>query len=106
MKLIVIDCKSRTLVDMDNSLQPYLSLSYIWGQSSLRSVSNTATLPEPCEKTIEDSMVNVIALGFRYMWVDRYCIPQDNINEKHSQIQRMGDIVCKFNINHHCRCGP
>jgi hypothetical protein len=31
-------------------------------------------------------------LGFRYLWVDRYCIPQDNAKEKRAQIQHMGII--------------
>lgn len=31
-------------------------------------------------------------LGFRYLWIDRYCIPQDNHEAKASQIRLMGKI--------------
>ncbi|KAJ9143261.1 hypothetical protein NKR19_g6912 [Coniochaeta hoffmannii] len=31
-------------------------------------------------------------LGFRYIWVDRYCVPQDDEKAKQSQIELMGEI--------------
>lgn len=47
------------------------------------------------ERTIEDAMTVVHRLGFRYLWVDCYCLPQSNPAAKHSQIQRMGDIYAQ-----------
>jgi hypothetical protein len=41
---------------------------------------------------IEDAIEVTKKLGFRYIWIDRYCIPQDNEAEKYSQIQNMGVI--------------
>lgn len=47
----------------------YVALSYVWG---------TAQFPGPEKQdgqfpaTIEDSIVVSLALGFEYLWVDRY----------------------------------
>jgi hypothetical protein len=43
-------------------------------------------------KVIQDAMLVVIKLGFRYLWVDRYCIPQDDAELKDFQIRAMGKI--------------
>lgn len=34
-------------------------------------------------------------MGFRYLWADRYCIPQDDDEEKRQQLQMMGRIYEK-----------
>jgi hypothetical protein len=43
-------------------------------------------------KVVHDAMQVVTRLGFRYLWVDRYCIPQDDAALKESQIRDMGRI--------------
>jgi Heterokaryon incompatibility protein (HET) len=90
-RITVIDCKLRQLATIDSS-DSYATLSYVWGRSPLISEAEHGRLPETMERTIEDSMTVVTTLGIQYLWVDRYCIPQDNSAEKHSQIRRMGDI--------------
>jgi hypothetical protein len=69
-----------------------VTLSYVWGHSPAASGAGPGSLPKTFERTIEDAITIAVVLGFRYLWVDRYCIPQDNPAEKNSQIQRMGDI--------------
>lgn len=44
--------------------------------------------------TIEDSIVVCKALDYRYLWVDRYCIPQKDQQMRARQIQQMDDIYC------------
>ncbi|KAK2055223.1 HET-domain-containing protein, partial [Colletotrichum caudatum] len=41
---------------------------------------------------IQDAMRATIKLGFRYIWIDRYCIWQDDPAHKMSQVERMDQI--------------
>ncbi|ORY17831.1 heterokaryon incompatibility protein-domain-containing protein [Clohesyomyces aquaticus] len=87
--LKVIDCHKRRVVSAPKNCQ-YVALSYVWGQLPLQG-SRSISLNE-LPRTIEDSMQVVCKLGFRYLWVDRYCIDQDDASDKHAQIQQMGHI--------------
>jgi hypothetical protein len=49
-------------------------------------------LPEPLPKTIADGIQVVLALGLKYLWVDKYCINQFDSEELHTQISAM-DII-------------
>ncbi|KAH8594260.1 heterokaryon incompatibility protein-domain-containing protein [Bisporella sp. PMI_857] len=78
----------------------YVALSYVWGsppQSSLLS-SNFVQLHEDdgfrkhgirLSKTISDSIALCQRLGYRYLWVDAYCILQDNPHDKVLQLNTM-----------------
>ena len=78
---------------------PYIALSYCWGgpqtfttgaltiQERINGISMTE-LPQ----SIQDSIKITRKLGFRYLWVDALCIIQDNADDKHAQIQKMGEI--------------
>ncbi|KAK4163956.1 heterokaryon incompatibility protein-domain-containing protein [Cladorrhinum sp. PSN259] len=90
----VIDCVTRD-IKSGNSIdrKAYVALSYLWGSDSpLLASSAVARLPERVPRVIEDAIEATRQLGFRFLWVDRYCIRQDRLREKHEQIQRMGDI--------------
>ena len=50
------------------------------------------TLPEETPKTVEDALHVAISLGIPFLWVDRYCIDQDNHHEKHGVIRTMDRI--------------
>ena len=41
---------------------------------------------------IEDSIDVTLKLGYCYLWVDQYCIDQNDINERHAQIHQMDRI--------------
>jgi hypothetical protein len=42
--------------------------------------------------TIEDAISGSLELGFKYLWIDRYCIDQDNDQEVAHQITNMNTI--------------
>ena len=91
MKLI--DCELRQIVPALPSYQ-YSTLSYVWGKS--RSVNNDQyvhnILPMTLPRTIEDAISVTQVLGLRYLWIDRYCIDQENDVEKQIQVQQM-DLI-------------
>ena len=49
-------------------------------------------LPNEIPLTIRDAIQVTKALGYRFLWVDRYCIDQSSEAEKQLQCSRMGDI--------------
>ena len=87
MKLI--DCETRKIVPASNHV--YVSLSYLWGANS-GSVEHSESLPEELPPTIEDAITATRKLGFRFLWVDRYCINQQSAEEKSAQVHKM-DLI-------------
>jgi hypothetical protein len=83
-----IDCKTRKLVPAGS--HPYATLSYVWGDNQSPPVYSEQ-LGHSLPPTIEDAIHVTLKLGYRYLWVDRYCINQQG-NEAISQIQQMGSI--------------
>ncbi|QDS77308.1 hypothetical protein FKW77_004599 [Venturia effusa] len=95
--LTVIDCEQRRMTNLPFR-EPYLTLSYVWGCGRFSWDDRFSLLPAKMEATIEDAMSVVITLGFRFLWVDRYCIPQHDLDERHSQIQQMGEIYAQSSL--------
>lgn len=91
MKLI--DCELRQIVPALSSYK-YSALSYVWGTSKSGDEGQCIhnLLPTTLPRTIEDAMSVTKALGLRHIWIDRYCIDQENSVEKQSQIQQM-DLI-------------
>lgn len=63
----VIECCTRSIVQAPDGQLQYAALSYVWGKP--QTLKNDALCFPP---TIEDSIAVTVALGFRYLWVDRY----------------------------------
>ncbi|PYH63637.1 HET domain-containing protein [Aspergillus vadensis CBS 113365] len=94
--LKVIDCQTRQIVPLQPGWK-YFALSYVWGplsaeESTVRIQKPEAMLPDKVHGTIKDAIRVVNNLGGRYLWVDKYCIDQDNAQEKHDQISHM-DLI-------------
>ncbi|KAH8691708.1 heterokaryon incompatibility protein-domain-containing protein [Phaeosphaeriaceae sp. PMI808] len=95
-RLKLIDCNNYVIVPASPESQ-YLALSYIWGKSihkmpsSKESGRYSSTLPSLLPDVIEDAITVTLALGFRYLWVDKYCIDQNN-PAKHEELQLMDAI--------------
>jgi hypothetical protein len=84
----VIDIPNRRIVLLSPNTT-YYALSYVWGvekQSSLRcQMSNIHHLEQPgsltknlLPQTILDAMQTCQQLGQQYLWVDRFCVIQDD----------------------------
>lgn len=85
----LIDCLQRMIVKADQPVE-YCALSYVWGhKGSSESDWTSPKLPSKLPKTIEDAIIVTERLGYRYLWVDRYCIEQSDEVTRHSQISQM-----------------
>lgn len=51
-------------------------------------------LPQNLPRTIADAMIVAIALNIPYLWIDRYCIDQRNLDERKRIIRHMDQIYC------------
>ena len=85
----LIDCEMKTIILASD--QKYVTLSYLWGADEAETPFPDQLL-EPLPRTIEDAMTVTQCLGFRYLWIDRYCIDQRNKSETSTQLQAMGSI--------------
>jgi hypothetical protein len=93
-----IDCWSRKLVQVDSGCK-YFALSYVWGTSYPEACRDQDELPKPATlpkfgvpRVIEDAMALVKELGGQYLWVDKYCIDQNDTAARHEQIRNMDHI--------------
>lgn len=92
--LRLIDVQQRSVVAGDQDSR-YAALSYVWGDTSrnelLRHVPSSASnkLPPQLPATFEDAIVLVKAVGARYLWIDLFCIPQNDPAAREAQIHQM-----------------
>jgi hypothetical protein len=87
--LKLIDCITSDIILAED--RPYMALSYVWGLGSEVS-ENPKKLPKTLPNTIKDAIIVAKKLGYRYLWVDRYCIDQENDDEKADQCGKM-DLI-------------
>ncbi|KAI1295161.1 heterokaryon incompatibility protein-domain-containing protein [Xylaria venustula] len=83
---------------------PFVALSYVWGTietlqakknniDRLRRPGSLATSSsEIVPRTMRDAMRLCALTGYRYLWVDRVCIIQDDHETKHQYLQGMAWI--------------
>ncbi|KAI1369067.1 heterokaryon incompatibility protein-domain-containing protein [Xylaria arbuscula] len=86
--LTVVDCQTESKIPLARG-DRYLALSYRWGK------------PPECDdpwavsaapRTVRDAMALTLKLGFRYLWVDRHCIDQNNEVNKARDLAIMDHI--------------
>lgn len=90
--LLVLDCMSKKVVPAGLS-SDYVALSYVWGPPKCNGKGFEMDLSRRVlPQTVEDAMNVVQVLGFRYLWVDRYCIDNSEPQQKHHVINNMDTI--------------
>lgn len=95
ISLRLIDCHSLKIVKAAQG-EAYVALSYVWGKGGQHIGKNSgkaetlsrASLPP----LICDAIETTLLLGLQYLWIDRYCLSQNNDAERHEQISRMNTI--------------
>ncbi|OPB45444.1 hypothetical protein A0O28_0076540 [Trichoderma guizhouense] len=95
----VIDCQEQSIIEHEPGMMPYVALSYVWGQpQEQREMGDGKQLPAELPLLIRDAMAVTRAMGFRYLWVDRYCIDQNNSTVEHGQIRQMDAIYSNAEV--------
>jgi len=97
--LRLIDCSNRKIAIASREIE-YVALSYVWDPSASQtfvSLESGTSLPDALPQTIADSIKITQALGFQYLWIDRYCIPQ-TAEETYQQIRLMGAIFMNAQV--------
>ncbi|KAM0261502.1 hypothetical protein ACHAQJ_002184 [Trichoderma viride] len=80
----LIDCAQSPPQVVERSLrEDYVALSYVWGD---------AKADGNWPRVVRDAAAVATELGFRYLWVDRFCIDDARPEEKMGHIQRMDEI--------------
>ena len=89
----LINCATDNIV-RGSLADQFLALSYTWGpQSRLlgRNHANCFSL-QHAPLVVRDAATTVLRLGRKYLWVDRYCIDQQDETEKKMMIDNM-DLI-------------
>ncbi|KAF7936750.1 hypothetical protein BELL_1188g00020 [Botrytis elliptica] len=77
-KLRVVEVSTKRICQAPLNCE-YIALSYVWGDNSTCESS-----PGEFPSVVQDAFAVTEALGYQYLWVDRYCIDQ-NPNSPHMQ---------------------
>ena len=109
----LIDVKLSCVVPyQDTGNERYAALSYVWGdtprgrqlelvgrnKSELQQEGSLLEESLRIPPTILTAMMVAAKLEYRYLWVDRLCIIQDEAETKHSQIYHMAGIYSNADL--------
>lgn len=94
-----INYSNRRIVEVSEH-DKYITLSYVWDQAERNGIAEGTTLkalPEylptsGVSQIIENTLTVTEKLGRQYLWVDKYCINQEDSLDKHIQIRNMDRI--------------
>lgn len=86
----------------------YAALSYVWGRSQSLSIHQTTTanlqshahglVLASMPKTVQDAILVCAKLELQYLWIDRYCIVQDDPKDVTEQLSIMPQIYANAEI--------
>lgn len=99
LRIKLIDCSRKKVRRFTPGVE-YLALSYVWGHHELTDTEDqgkSLPLPPPptltdCPRTIDDAMTVTLKLGYRYLWVDQFCVDQDDAEDETEQLAIMDYI--------------
>ncbi|KAJ2902897.1 heterokaryon incompatibility protein-domain-containing protein [Zalerion maritima] len=104
--------RSRVVPYIETGGADYVALSYVWGDAPrgrqlellcenrdrLKVDGVLHRLSHLIPGSILTAMAATLQLGYRYLWVDRLCIVQDEADTKHSQIYHMASIYSNASL--------
>ena len=88
-----LECSLSTVSLLDNPNPVYETISYCWGDSSMRDTISV----NGRELDVPSSAKNALlcmrdASQERILWIDAICIDQENFSERSQQVSIMGDV--------------
>ena len=99
----MIDVEKQCISQITTANCDFFALSYVWGRDDSTYSKTTKANFEAftaagalskiqLPQTVQDAMTACAQLGSRYLWVDRLCIVQDDLDDKANQILAMDRI--------------
>ena len=89
---LLLDCNSRKIDLCDERLE-FLALSYVWGPvATFESVSKCGEPLAQLPRVVEDAILVTKALGYRYLWIDRLCVPRVDADQLQAELRNMAYI--------------
>lgn len=82
-----------------------MTLSYVWGAHDRLELGRNDFSITSCPRTILDAISCTKALGFQYLWIDRYCIDQATYEGRDQQISVMHLIYKQSAVTLIAACG-
>ncbi|WXC62248.1 hypothetical protein SNK03_008108 [Fusarium graminearum] len=95
--LKLVDCRNNEVVfvdDLNTETIEYVTLSYVRGTPTDDEWDHKG-LPEELPPLLTDAISVTKSLGFRYLWIDRFCFPQFSAVERRRQLDKMGEIYAR-----------
>ncbi|KAL8833022.1 MAG: hypothetical protein Q9170_004568 [Blastenia crenularia] len=108
--IYLINLKTRKIVKAQPGTR-YVAVSYVWGDDIFQTSSNSAVppygdgerliisniekelyLPKRLPRTLEDALTLTEAIGEQFVWIDKYCIDQNDAREVEQQVANMDTI--------------
>lgn len=96
----LVDCDSLAIVHAQDSMS-WTALSYVWANAQDVYSGHTACsymvphqqrLPNKLPGVVLDAISVTKQLGYKYIWIDRYCIYQNDLKDVEDQINKMDRI--------------
>jgi hypothetical protein len=89
--MCLLDCLEYCVVPSTGKEQ-YIALSYVWGADVVPQSSTGSAFANTLPRVVRDAIEVTKSLGYRYLWVDKYCIPQLSPDLLKAQIDQMDQI--------------
>lgn len=107
-KFQVIDCETRRIIPLPPG-QRYAALSYTWGMQKYpeQVIDEMGRLKSgSLPVVVEDALTVTLQAGLQYLWVDKYCIVQDDEEIKRIQLSAMDRVYKLAHFTIYAAAGP
>ncbi|KAF3031836.1 hypothetical protein E8E12_001014 [Didymella heteroderae] len=103
LEITLIDCITGE-INLHDGSEAYVALSYVWGGVTQPPVQH-GRIPLNPSAVIVDAIAVTQKIGFRYLWVDQYCINQTDPDIKKTQLSNMDLIYSQAEVTIVVACG-
>lgn len=89
-EMLLINCTTREVCQYETT-GAYAALSYVWGRVEQPPLT-AGRVPLNTSAVIADAVTITLALGLNFIWIDQYCIDQNDDILRQRQINRMSEV--------------
>jgi hypothetical protein len=94
----LIDCETSKVVSghqLAEGYVKYVALSYVKGDKTTEPLCEDSALPKTLPRLFQDAISFTKSMGYRYLWVDRYCFTSLEPSQQKHQIDDVGEIFAR-----------